>query len=51
MGPLNEYQYGNSLYAMIMKMVEIGFLEHDPEEIKIRANPEFDIPMNIQIKK
>ena len=39
----SENQYGNTLYKILMKLVEIGFLEYNDEEQKIRANPIFKL--------
>lgn len=35
--------YINALHSMILKMVEIDFLEYDEEKSAVRANPNFKI--------
>lgn len=36
-------RYGNALHDILMKMVEIGLLEYDVEEMRIRAVRDFKL--------
>ena len=39
-----ENEYNDFLQPTLLKLIEIGMLEFDEEEYKVRANKEFEIP-------